>query len=85
MRNHAHDLIGRLRYEVLRPAVTTVGLCSHGCGATARGGGTCGWCLAHELGELITADKAAWLLMSLMQLKKATDEAEAAAEDLADD
>lgn len=52
----ACDLFDRLRYQVYRPAVTTMGPCSNGCGESARGSGECWKCLANQIDILVTTD-----------------------------
>lgn len=45
----ARELFDRLRYQVYRPAVTTMSGCANGCGEFARGGGDCWACLGAKL------------------------------------
>jgi hypothetical protein len=52
----ARELFDRLRYQVYRPAVTTMSGCANGCGEFARGGGECWKCLAGQIDRLVTSD-----------------------------
>lgn len=46
----ARELFDRLRYQVYRPAVTTMSGCAtEGCDGSARGGGECWACLGAKL------------------------------------
>ena len=46
----AHDTLFSLRYQVMRPAVTTMGDCPQ-CGESSRGSGVCADCLTESLPE----------------------------------
>ena len=43
-----HDTLFSLRYQVMRPAVTTMGACPK-CTASSRGSATCAECLVESL------------------------------------
>lgn len=45
-------LLADIRFQVLRPAGSTVGYCARKCGKWARGCGVCADCLVEELREL---------------------------------
>lgn len=52
----ARELFDRLRYQVYRPAVTTMSGCANGCGEWARGGGECWKCLVNQIDRMVTSD-----------------------------
>ena len=49
----AQRLLGEIRYQVLRPEVTTVGECDRKCGNMARGSRVCEECLVDDLRKLM--------------------------------
>ena len=49
MTETATQLLERLKYQIYRPAVTTMAQCSNGCGRPARGGEECWECLVKKL------------------------------------
>lgn len=51
-KEQARDLMGRIRYQVFAPEVTTMGPCPR-CGVTSRGSDVCAGCHAEELDKLV--------------------------------
>ena len=52
------EIIAALRYQIITPRVTTMGVCANYCGGTARGGGKCARCMTLALSHYIGVAKA---------------------------
>lgn len=80
----ARELFDRLRYQVYRPAVTTMSVCANeGCEEWARGGGECWACLGAKIEALgipraaRIAGNALTAAREMHRLEQACEEAEA--------
>jgi len=66
----AADLIDRLRYQVLRPHITTMGPCPR-CGEGSRGSNVCSACLMRDLEALIGSSDADEAYYALCEMRDA--------------
>ena len=57
----AQSTLYSLSYQVVRPSVTTMGACSKGCGASARGVAVCAECLIEALPEGMRRPARLWM------------------------
>lgn len=80
--DRARDIMGRIRYQIFTPEVTTMGNCPK-CGGRSRGAGVCAACLGKELDALIGGSRGSSYAATCKGQRIAEDRILVAAEALA--